>query len=261
MKESAFDNFFPEITYFYFHKCGPEWYILPHMVTNYEITYITKGEAEYTIDGTVYDLVAGDLLCLNNGDEKKAVATANNPMHHFSVNFYSKRPSSRNLKLPFPIISHIGCRQDIIKLFKELAMYWSQRYPGFIMKTRALLMLILNRLEEILVYDLEAAAGDAHVGRAVKTIAQRYQEKLTVKGLAEQENLNEVYFGSLFKKETGMTVHQYITKIRVQNAENMLQSGHYRVQEVAELCGFSDVFHFYKSFRRYRGIPPSLYIP
>jgi AraC-like DNA-binding protein len=261
MKESAFDNFFPEITYFYFRKCGPEWHILPHLVSNYDITYIIKGEARYTIDGTVYELGSGDLLCLNNGDEKKAVTAANNPLQHFAVNFSSRKPSSRSVRLPFPIMSHIGYRHDIIRLFRELAICWSQQNPGYIMRTRALLMLILNRLEEILVYDHEAAARDVRVSRAVRTIALRYPEKLTVRSLAGQENLDTVYFGSLFKKETGMTVHQYITRIRVQNAETMLQSGNYQVQEVAEQCGFCDVFHFYKSFKAIRGIPPSRCIP
>jgi len=261
MKASAFDNLFPEINYFNFRKCGPEWHILPHLVSNYDITYITKGHARYTIDGIVYELGPGDLLCLNSGDEKKAVTTANNAMHCFTVNFSSKKSSFRNAKLPFPVMSHIGNRQDIIKLFRELALCWSQQHPGYIMRTRALLMLILNRLEEILIYDVDAVAGDPRVSRVIRTIALRYAEKLTVKNLAAQENLDDVYFGHLFKKETGMTVRQYITKIRVQNAENMLQSGNYKVQEVAEECGFCDVFHFYKSFKLVRGIPPSRCIP
>jgi transcriptional regulator GlxA family with amidase domain len=50
-------------------------------------------------------------------------------------------------------------------------------------------------------------------------------------------------------------------QIRVRNAESMLQSGSYKVREVADHCGFSDVIHFYKSFIAIRGFPPSKYKP
>jgi YesN/AraC family two-component response regulator len=41
----------------------------------------------------------------------------------------------------------------------------------------------------------------------------------------------------------------------------MLESGAYQVAEVAEYCGYNDVFHFYKHFKRIAGIAPSYYIP
>jgi len=69
--------------------------------------------------------------------------------------------------------------------------------------------------------------------------------------------MNKAYLGRLFKKQTGITIDQYIIQIRIRNAENMLQSGSYKVHEVAEQCGFSDVFHFYKLFRATRGFSPS----
>jgi AraC-like DNA-binding protein len=49
-------------------------------------------------------------------------------------------------------------------------------------------------------------------------------------------------FDHLFKRETGMSIHQYINKVRTRNAENMLKSGNYKVEEIAEHCGLSDVF-------------------
>ena len=118
-------------------------------------------------------------------------------------------------------------------------------------------MLILHRLMEIILYDVDSKPGDYRVNKITRYISIHYSEKLTVKELARQTGLDVDYFGRLFKQETGMTVHQYIAKIRVRNAENMLQSGNYKVQEVAEHCGFSDTYHFYKLFKALRGFPPS----
>jgi YesN/AraC family two-component response regulator len=124
-----------------------------------------------------------------------------------------------------------------------------------------LLMLILHRLCEIILFNVDSAHGDFRINKIIRYISQHYAEKLTVKNLAAQVNLNTDYFGQLFKQETGMMVNRYINQVRVKNAELMLQSGSYKVHEAAERCGFSDTFHFYKSFKSLRGFPPSRCIP
>jgi len=260
MKEKAEDDFAPKINYYVFRKCTPDWHIRPHFVDDIDITYIVKGKARYTIDGKIHELEQGDILCLTDGMEKKAVTYPQNPMRCFSVNFNSLYPV-KSAPPSFPIISRIGLRKDIIDLFRELTISWSGQQSGYITKTRALLMLILHRLSEILVYNVDSQTGDYRINKAVRTIALHYSDKLTVKDLAGQVRLNEAYFGRLFRQETGMTVNHYIMLIRVRNAENMLQTGNYKVHEVAEHCGFSDVVHFYKSFRDLRGFPPSRCIP
>ena len=70
-------------------------------------------------------------------------------------------------------------------------------------------------------------------------------------------NLSPLYFGTLFKQETGLTFRQYLTNIRINQAENLLSSGMYNVSEAAAECGFSDVFYFSKVFKEHRGISPS----
>jgi YesN/AraC family two-component response regulator len=122
-------------------------------------------------------------------------------------------------------------------------------------------MLILHRLSEIILFDTDASPWDYRINKIIRYISIHYAEKITVKHLADQAHLDAEYFGRLFKRETGMTVHQYLTQIRVRNAENMLRSKIYKVHEVAEHCGFSDVFHFYKAFKALRGFPPSRCIP
>jgi AraC-like DNA-binding protein len=240
---------------------------LAHLATqveDYDITYVIKGGARYTINGVAHELQPGDLLCLTEGDMEEAITYPQNLMHYFAINFTIKQQKSKitsgggNL---FPLINHIGLRPDIIDLFRELSICWTEQQNGYVMKARALLMLIIHRLSEIIVYDVDAEPGDYRVGKITRHIALHYADKLTVKDLARQVRLDLDYFGHLFKRETGLTVHQYITKIRIRNAENMLQSGNYKVQEVAEQCGFSDVFHFYKSFKALRGFPPSRCIP
>jgi AraC-like DNA-binding protein len=263
MRGTTTEYFVPRIYYNVFRKCQPGWLIRPHFVDSYDITYIINGKARYTIDGKIHELGPGDLLCLTEGVKKAAVTYPESLMHCFSVNFDMLYTASKSPPPPpfFPTVNHIGLRQDLTDLFKEMTISWSNQQEGYAMRSSALLMLILHRLSEILIYKIDDMAWDYRINKIIRFIAMHYSDNLTVKGLAEMVNLDKVYFGILFKQQTGKTVHQYIMQIRVRNAENMLQSGSLKVQEAAELCGFSDVVHFYKSFKTLRGFPPSRCIP
>jgi len=256
------DDAIPYITDFVFRKCGQDWRVWESQMTDYELTYIIRGKARYTINGVKHEADSGDLLCLADGDIYEAATYPHHLMQCFSVNFKTtfsdKKAAGGSL---FPAISHIGLRRDVIGMFRELNLSWTERQPGYLLKSRAMLMLIIHRLSEIAVFDVDSAPGDYRINRITRYMAVHFADKLTVKGLARQVNLDVVYFGHLFKRETGMTIHQYLNKIRVQNAEDMLHTGNYKIHEVAELCGFSDIFHFYKSFKTLRGFAPSRCIP
>jgi AraC-like DNA-binding protein len=261
VKGKAVDYFVPRVTYQVFRKCRPDWQVLPRVLDENEITYVIEGKARYTIDGKAYELEAGDLLCLTEGMEKKAVTYPDNLMHCFSVNYIPLHFSSEAKLPPLPIVSHIGIRKDLIDLFHELTISWTGHRQNYMMKAGAQLMLIIHRLLEILVYNIDTEPGDYRINKAIRIIALNYASKITVKNLANQVHLNKFYFGRLFKQKMGMTANQYIIQVRVRNAESMLQTGNYKVQDVAEHCGFSDVIHFYKSFMALRGFPPSKCIP
>jgi len=237
-------------------------------MSGHELTYVVKGKARYTVNGVGRELESGDLLYLADGDIIEAVTYQQQLMRCYTVSFVPRYLSAKKTGADgsdggslFPTISRVGVRQDVVNLFREMAVCWSERQQGYMLKARALFMLILHRLAEVVAEDADSAPGDYRINRVTRYIAAHYAEKLTVKALARQVNLDEVYFGSLFKRETGMTVHQYMTKVRVHNAENLLLSGGYKIHEAAELCGFSDIFHFYKSFKTLRGFAPSRCIP
>jgi AraC-like DNA-binding protein len=256
------DIFAPDIQYLVFRKCTPQWALEPHIVSNYDITYVIKGGARYIINDQKYELSAGDLLCLSDGCKKEALTYPDRLMRCFSVNFLTGKPEAPPPPpFPFPLISHIGLKNDIIRLFDDMVYTWTNKQPGYVMKSRGLMLLILHRFFELLVYNRDTGIGDYRVKQSVHYIIQNYAERLTVKKLAARAKLNPAYFGVLFKRETGFSVPQYIALVRIRNAENLLRSGEYRVKEVAAHCGYSDAYHFYSQFKTITGVSPSRRLP
>jgi YesN/AraC family two-component response regulator len=179
----------------------------------------------------------------------------------FAMNFRLTTMTGEEARLPFPLISHIGQRKDIVRLFHELSFTWLDRQPGYLIKSHALFMLILHRLYELIVYKIDSEAGDFRVKKVMRYIAQHYMERISVKKMAAMIGLTPVYCGALFKQESGLSMNEYQVRTRIRNAENMLRSGEYKVNEAAEHCGYCDVYHFYKQFKAVMGMAPSACIP
>jgi AraC-like DNA-binding protein len=260
-KEDIEEIYISDIHYVVFRQCNPAWQIPPHLVSHFDITYIIHGKARYIINDVKYELSAGDILCLPENVKKEAVTFPGQLMHCFSVNFQPKNLNIQNVNLSFPMISHIGIINDLIQLFDDLVYTWRENRPGYLLKCRGVLFLILYRLLEVTVCKTFSSDLDNRIKNTILYITKNYAKKLTVKKLASIAGLNTAYFGLLFKRVTGVKVNEYIADIRIHNAKSMLKSGAYRVAEVSECCGYNDTFHFYKQFKRIAGIPPSCYIP
>jgi AraC-like DNA-binding protein len=256
------DFYVTDINYFIFRKCTPVWRLRNCLVTPpHEITYVIKGAARYTINGVNYEVSAGDLLYLHAGHKKEAITFPDRLMHCFSIDFAALGMNGEPLTLSFPMVNHIGLRDDIVRHFHDFNYTWTDRRPGYTIKSRGLLLMILHRFLELTVYNNETEVKDCRIENVIRYIAQHYSERLTVEKLAAMVNLNAAYFGTLFNREMGTSVNHYIARVRIRNAENILRSGAYRVTDAAEQCGYSDMYHFYKHFKAITGLPPSKFIP
>ena len=117
--------------------------------------------------------------------------------------------------------------------------------------------MILQRYFQIIIYQKDTSIVDTRIKKVLHYISNHYKEPLTVQRMAEMINLSDMYFGTLFKKETGMSFKNFLTFVRMNRAEEMLYSGEYKIHEIADACGFTDVFYFSRIFKKHNGISPS----
>lgn len=90
-------------------------------------------------------------------------------------------------------------------------------------------------------------------------ICEHYGEDISVSQLAVQLSLTPNYLSALFHKKTGTTFVKYLTRVRMREAEKLLQNTSLPVWKIAEKTGFSDTRYFTKIFKDYYGILPSEY--
>jgi len=92
---------------------------------------------------------------------------------------------------------------------------------------------------------------------AKKYIADHYYLPLTLEMVSGEIGFNASYFSSLFKKETGMNFSEYLIKVRIDNAKNLLLNTGDQVVDISEAVGYSDIKHFSKLFKKVTGLTPT----
>jgi AraC-like DNA-binding protein/ligand-binding sensor protein len=99
----------------------------------------------------------------------------------------------------------------------------------------------------------------APVTRAKEYVKTHSADHVTMRGAAEHVHLSAFYFCKMFKKATGMTFTEYVSRVRIEKAKNLLANPHVRVSEVAFASGFQSIPHFNRVFRKYAGMAPRQY--
>ena len=98
-----------------------------------------------------------------------------------------------------------------------------------------------------------------HVRKVITAINQDLTEDLSLKAMAEALNVNPSYLSTLFKKETGMTLTEFVNQKRIEQAILLLNSTDMQIQTIALYCGIPDVNYFTKVFKKIVGKTPKEY--
>nr|WP_259678965.1 helix-turn-helix transcriptional regulator [Clostridium chauvoei] len=99
---------------------------------------------------------------------------------------------------------------------------------------------------------------DSSIKRAIKFINNNFNKNISLKVVASSVYLNESYLSRELKQTLGMGFSEYIRKLRIEKAMELLKKG-FSVSSVAKEVGYSDYRQFSTNFKKYTGDVPSNY--
>ncbi len=97
------------------------------------------------------------------------------------------------------------------------------------------------------------------VASAKQFVQSHAEEPIKLEQVVQHVNVSRFYFCKLFKKATGMTLTEYIARVRVEKAKTLLGDPSLRISEVVYAAGFGSIPHFNSVFKHYVGMPPTEY--
>ncbi|MFD2334562.1 response regulator [Cohnella sp. GCM10020058] len=90
-------------------------------------------------------------------------------------------------------------------------------------------------------------------------IRKHYLQELTVERVAEHVGKTPNYFSHLFKKEMGVPFREYVNRLRIAKAKELIEGTTDRIYEIGERVGFADYAYFTQVFRKLEGRPPTAF--
>lgn len=169
-------------------------------------------------------------------------------VHFDTTNYHTQRIEFFEAKEP----------ERLATLFREILSHWNKKEIGYRYRCSALLYEIFA---ECYVQNYKQQTQNQKIGRSVDYMLKNYKNSnLSIKEIAEQSFISEVYFRKLFKAEYGISPQKYIVNLRIQNALGLISSGYYSLTEVAYLSGYNDYKYFSVEFKKAIGVSPSKYL-
>ena len=251
------------------------WYTPPRRLLDYLLLYVEEGEVVAEVEGREHLLDEGD-ICLVQSNTLHSLRGRTNtitPYVHLDV-FYNPR---REEGFPtrggqISLTSHAHLIQPRLRELDWLDVPFLLAPPHPIQFRSTILKMVdawqngdvLSRLEAnhlamsllLTIFKQYSRPQPATLrqSRSLNWIASYLSfhigEPLSVTDMARRSNLSPSRFTVVFRDHFGCSPHQYFLRLRIEHAQALLRTTDLPIREIAESCGFADVHHFSKAFKR-----------
>jgi AraC family transcriptional regulator, L-rhamnose operon transcriptional activator RhaR len=255
-------------------------HVLPHVHDCMELVYVSKGSGVQTVNGKSRSVSRGDLLfynigelhCLNTSAEIEAIniqihpqvldgslASSGNAIDLLTLGWFHEF-SSMIEGFP-PKVSFQGkVLLEVESVVLHMLEEYREKNTGSFSVIFGYMNVLLAKLFRQICIELRMDVRDK-VGLIAPDILAyietNYKTRISVQELARKCFYNPSYFVQVFKECFGTTPLQYINRMRVAKAMEMLETGTSPVDEIMRAVGYSDKKHFYSLFRQATGLTPA----
>lgn len=158
-------------------------------------------------------------------------------------------------------IFHVGTSLEYERVFKRIILELQRCQEDYEEMLTLLLrhLLIIFHRELTRKHVLKNEYLDHEMDTAASYFNENYNRDINIEEYAVSRGMSVSWFIRNFKKFTGTTPMQFITSIRITNAQMLLETTNYAVNEIAHIVGYDNPLYFSRLFHKQKGCSPSEY--
>ncbi len=251
-----------------------------------EIVYIVSGKAKHIINENEYLVKKGDISVINPYEahafladsscseefvaydlmftpdfiDKTCLESDDFSQLSDSFMFYSLFPNEKEFKERFNLVPN--CHYDLESVFEKIYNEYQNHKNGYVNLIRVYIAeIIIKLLRKIQDFEKSSISESQRqiVFNIIEYIENNYSIKINNEEIASKMFFNKNYISKLFKKQTGLSINEFVREIRLKEACRQLSGSSRNITDIAFDCGFTDMKTFYSLFKKYMGCTPKAY--
>ena len=246
--------------------CGPKYYTRRENLPSFLIKFTVSGQGTLEYEGSVHRLRPGSLFWI---DCRKAqhyyTSRGDDRWHTLWVHFYG--PTARFYYDAFmeanggsPVVN-TERNTLYAELFEDLMRLYEDRVNSLsndIQASGLLNRLMVSCIDECRRQKSIDADSNDYAASIRSYLDVNYQENISLDSLAQVFSINKYYLQKLFKKRLGLSPNEYLTRVRLERAKNLLRTTNDTMLQIAQEVGYTPSY-FDIVFKKYEGVTPHGY--
>ncbi len=250
-------GYYPKALHHYRHRNPP--------IGQYVFIYCIDGSGWFELNGTTYDVHAGQYFILPAGIPHTYASTDSDPWTiywaHFSGSaarhFVSSDPAPRTIAP-----GHDSRIADRINIFEEIYSTLDDSFA--IENIRYAVALFHHFLESMRYLNLYRKVGNQKhdsdvIESTIHYMAENVERRLTLTDIADYSGFSPSYLSSMFKKRTGYSPLTYFNLLKIRKACELINTTDMKLTQISFKLGFDDQFYFSRLFSKIMGMSPRAY--
>ncbi len=260
----------------YYYREWKQYFMKPHTHNRVEIMYVISGKCYVFVNENAHIMKKGDMVLLDANVEHRLLVNPGVPCRILNVEFVFRKNDGN-----YTCFTHmLKSNEEVESLFKSNEKNLFIKDPDeicHILKSlifeldnvnnrndytvQLLFSLLFARISRHLNqnFDNETKAEKIYVKKALQFIHDFYDRDLRIRNIAKSVNIHSSYLHRIFKKNTGITIMEYLTKLRIEKAKMLLRQTDISIIDIANYIGINSRQYFTYIFKKNTGKTPREY--
>ncbi|WP_409346302.1 AraC family transcriptional regulator [Paenibacillus sp. MBLB4367] len=262
--KQCLSNMQANVTIAHLTKVSPSWGHMNYVPDIHKFYYILDGESLFKLGGTEYEARAGQLYLLPAGVQQTLTTSASHTCYKYWCHFHASIGDLNPfqiMKLPFMIEVDSDSASVVETMFKDILAHIRRKELVSALKVKSILFDLLHfYMERAEITEVQTKASLTY--EKMKAVAafmnEHLSSELTIEELSSLFHLSPNYFTQQFKEMLGVSPIQYLKRMRLAKAKELLRATDMSITEIAAAVGM-ELHYFSRLFKSAETFAPKDY--